>query len=55
MIEWFEREHGRQRIVCMIAPENAPSLGLAAKLGFVPLRKAELPDGATVRLLERVP
>jgi RimJ/RimL family protein N-acetyltransferase len=52
---WFERAHGCQRIVCMIAPENASSLKLAAKLGFTPLRAAKLPDGESVRLLERIP
>ena len=50
---WFEREHGRQRVVCMILPGNAPSLALAAKLGFAPMRDAQLPDGEAVRLLER--
>lgn len=52
-LTWFEREHGRQRIVCMISPGNAPSIRLAEKLGFVPLREAVLPDGDPVRLFER--
>lgn len=51
---WFERVHGRQRIVCMIGPGNAPSIGLAARLGFEPIREAEL-DGDAVALFERVP
>jgi RimJ/RimL family protein N-acetyltransferase len=55
VLAWFEREHGAQRIVCMIAPDNEPSLKLAARLGFAPLRDAELPDGAAVRLFERLP
>lgn len=55
VLAWFEREHGRQRIVCMIAPENGPSIGLAARLGFAPMRETQLPDGETVRLFERVP
>jgi RimJ/RimL family protein N-acetyltransferase len=54
-LHWFDREHGPRRIVCMIAPENAASLALAAKLGFVPTRDTELADGAKVRLLERLP
>jgi RimJ/RimL family protein N-acetyltransferase len=54
-LAWFAREHGRQRVVCMIAPDNAPSLALAARLGFTPMREAELPDGARVRLFERLP
>jgi RimJ/RimL family protein N-acetyltransferase len=55
VLQWFEREHGPRRIVCMIAPENQPSLTLAAKLGFTPLRQAESPDGDGVWLLERLP
>jgi RimJ/RimL family protein N-acetyltransferase len=52
-LAWFEREHGRRRIVCLITPDNRPSLGLAAKLGFVPLRDAAMPEGDAVRLFER--
>ena len=52
---WFEREHGRLRIVCMISPGNAPSIRLAERLGFEPMREAVLPDAETVRLFERVP
>ena len=54
-LAWFEREHGPQRIVCMTAPENAASIGLAQKLGFTPMREATLPDGETVSLFERLP
>lgn len=54
-LAWFEREHGRQRIVCMISPGNAPSIGLAERLGFVRMREARLPDGEAVRLFERLP
>lgn len=55
VLAWFEREHGAQRIVCMVSPDNAPSLRLAEKLGFAALREAELPDGDAVRLFERLP
>jgi RimJ/RimL family protein N-acetyltransferase len=55
VLAWFEREHGPRRAVCMIAVGNEPSLKLAARLGFAPLRDTELPDGEVVRLLERVP
>src|SRR3990167_2328878 len=55
VLEWFEREHGPRRIVCMISLGNEPSLKLAAKLGFTALRETELPDGDTVQLLERAP
>jgi len=55
VLAWFEREHGAQRIVCMTAPDNAPSIRLAGRLGFVPIREAVLPDGDAVRLFERLP
>jgi RimJ/RimL family protein N-acetyltransferase len=55
VLAWFEREHGPQRIVCMVSPGNAPSLALAARLGFTAMREAELPDGEPVRLFERLP
>jgi RimJ/RimL family protein N-acetyltransferase len=54
-LAWFDREHGPRRVVCMIAPENAPSLALAERLGFDPIRETQLPDGAAVRLFERLP
>jgi RimJ/RimL family protein N-acetyltransferase len=54
VLDWFEREHGRQRIVCMITVGNEASLALAAKLDFTPLRRAEL-GGDPVELLERLP
>jgi RimJ/RimL family protein N-acetyltransferase len=54
-LAWFESVHGTQRIVCMIAPGNAPSIRLAGRLGFTPLRDAELPEGEAVRLFERAP
>lgn len=54
VLGWFDRAHGPRRIVCMIAPGNEPSLRLAEKLGFRAFRDAELPDGAAVRLFERV-
>lgn len=54
-LSWFESEHGRQRIVCLIAPGNAPSIRLSKRLGFAPLRDAAMPDGEAVRLFERAP
>jgi len=53
VLEWFDRTHGPRRIVCMTAPANEPSIRLAAKLGFTPLREAELADGEIVKLFER--
>lgn len=55
VLAWFERTYGPRRMTCLIAPGNHPSIGLAAKLGFAPMRDAELPGGAAVRLFERVP
>ena len=54
-LAWFEREHGPRRTVCMVSPDNAPSLALADRLGFTPMREAPLPDGHAVRLYERLP
>ena len=53
VLDWFDRENGPKRIVCMISPDNGPSVRLAAKLGFTAMRETELPDGAAVRLYER--
>ena len=38
----------------VIAPENEPSLRLAARLGFTAMRDAEF-AGEAIRLLERLP
>ncbi len=51
---WFDRAHGPRRMVCMISVGNEPSIGLAGKLGFAPMRDAVLPDGDRVVLLERL-
>ena len=53
VLAWFDATHGKRRIVCMIAPENAASLALAQRLGFAVFREAGLPDGETATLLER--
>jgi RimJ/RimL family protein N-acetyltransferase len=55
VLEWFDQEHGRRRMVCMISLGNEPSLKLAAKLGFTPLWQSALPDSDVVQLLERLP
>ena len=55
VFQWFTREHGPQRIVCMISPGNEPSLRMAAKFGFTPMRDAVLADGEPIRLFERLP
>jgi RimJ/RimL family protein N-acetyltransferase len=52
---WFDQTHGPRRTVCMTAIANEPSIALAGKLGFMPLREGVLPEGEPVRLFERVP
>ena len=54
-LAWFDRAHGPRRAVCMTSVGNEPSIRLAAKLGFTPMRAAVLPDGDAVRLFERLP
>jgi RimJ/RimL family protein N-acetyltransferase len=51
-LAWFEREQGRQRIVCLIGRGNEPSIRLAGRLGFQAMREAQL-DGVAVELFER--
>jgi ribosomal-protein-alanine N-acetyltransferase len=34
MFAWAEREHGVRRFIASVSPENEPSLGLIANLGF---------------------
>lgn len=34
LMAWAAREHGAGRFIVSISPDNAPSLGMAAKLGF---------------------
>ena len=53
VLDWFDRTHGPRRVVCMIGTENQPSISLAGKLGFAPMRDTVLPDGDAVRLFER--
>ena len=48
-------EHGPRRVVCMISVGNEPSVALAGKLGFAPMRDTVLPDGDAVTLFERLP
>lgn len=49
---WFAETVGAQRSVCIIAPENAASLRVAAKLGYTPFGSACYHD-STVTMLER--
>ncbi|MCL4672328.1 MAG: GNAT family N-acetyltransferase [Sphingomonadaceae bacterium] len=51
-LAWFDAEHGPRRTVCMIDPANAPSIRLAERFGYVPLRDTEF-AGEPIRLFER--
>ncbi len=51
-LAWVDGAWGARRTVCMISPDNAPSLKLAARVGFRPYAEATYKDGP-VRLLER--
>jgi RimJ/RimL family protein N-acetyltransferase len=53
-LAWFDQTHGPSEVVCMIEAGNTGSAALAEKLGFVAKRRANLPDGADVRLFSRV-
>lgn len=53
---WFDQAHGPREVVAMIAPENGPSLRLANRLLFAPLRRAALPGSdEEVQLFVRPP
>lgn len=51
-LAWADGYFARPRTVCLIDVANAPSLRLAAKLGYVEYARTEL-GGAPVALLER--
>ena len=52
-IRWMRLRHQPARIVCMIEPENAASLRVAAKCGFREFARSTYKDTAVV-LFERV-
>ncbi|UIP07398.1 GNAT family N-acetyltransferase [Erythrobacter sp. SDW2] len=54
VLAWWDAEFAAE-LVCLIDPTNVPSLKLAAKLGFAPMRDGQMPDGSVVKLLRRVP
>lgn len=51
---WFFDRFGPQRTICMIDPDNAPSLSLAERLGYRPFAD-DVHEGGEVILLERLP
>lgn len=54
ILRWYDARFTRE-IMCLIALENTASMKLANKLGFSPLREAQMPDGSDVRLFRRAP
>lgn len=53
-LAWGEQKFGKVRVVCLIAPENQPSLRLAEALGFTEYARSTYKGSATI-LLERRP
>jgi len=50
MLGWAERHFGRTDFVCMIAPENTPSLRVAEKAGYREYQRAEYKGEAAILL-----
>lgn len=53
VLDWADRVLDAPRTVCMIDPENTPSLKLAARVGYAPYGEGDYKD-KTVILLERL-
>ncbi len=51
--DWLDRKFSPEKTVCIISPENAPSIRLAEKLGFHSVRDATY-HGDTVKMFERL-
>ena len=54
ILGWAETRFGKVRMVCIIDPDNAPSLRLAARLGFRECAHT-MYKGEPIVLLERLP
>ncbi|MCH7662770.1 MAG: GNAT family N-acetyltransferase [Chloroflexi bacterium] len=54
LLKWAHREHGVQRFIFSIDPDNQPSLGLARKLGFKYLDTHIDPDDGPEDIMEYV-
>ncbi|HCK84411.1 MAG TPA: GNAT family N-acetyltransferase [Hyphomonadaceae bacterium] len=48
MIAWGETHFGRRDFVCIISPENAPSIRVAEKVGYREVAHTTYKDAATV-------
>jgi len=49
-LDWMEGVHAPERTVCIIDPDNAPSLRVAEKLGFHRFGNAEYKDKPVLKL-----
>jgi RimJ/RimL family protein N-acetyltransferase len=49
---WMDEHHPGRRTICMIAPDNTPSIRIAERLGYSVYGEGEI-DGETVLLMER--
>ena len=54
ILGWAENHFGKVRMVCIIDPDNAPSLRVAARCGFKEFARTTYKGDATV-ILERLP
>ena len=54
ILRWSEERFGRVRMVCIIDPDNGPSLRVAGRLGFAPFARTAYKGDPTV-ILERLP
>jgi RimJ/RimL family protein N-acetyltransferase len=54
-LAWFDREHGPQRIACMIEEGHEASAKIAVKLGFVEYARQEPEGERALVLYERLP
>lgn len=54
ILQWAEDRFGKVRMVCIIDPDNAPSLRVAARAGFKEFARSTYRGDPTV-LLERLP
>ncbi|VTR17103.1 Acetyltransferase (GNAT) family [Serratia fonticola] len=43
---WAKENFSQDKVVCIISPDNRPSLGLAKKVGFVASHRQRIPPAA---------
>lgn len=55
VLHWMDATHAPERMVCIIDPDNAPSLRVAEKLGFHHFGRAEYKGKPVVKLRRHSP